>query len=299
MARPRKGHGMTTRNAGWLFFIPALLITCLPAAAGQNGGSVRVEQDDPSIVYSGNWYANGSSSHSDGHASLTNTRGSRATITFTGTGITWLGVKDGWAGLANVYFDGRMQVVDSYGSGGYQQALFSVRGLPAGAHTLSIEVTHERNSRTEGSWVWIDAFVIENGEPVPGGVAATSGRVEETHAALEFSGRWFSNVSQVHSAATAALAMDAGARVSVAFHGTGIRWVAYRDEWAGIARIYIDGVPKGMIDTYLAPARAQTMPFSILDLPPGPHILTIEVTGTRHESSKGSWIWLDSFDIVQ
>ena len=30
----------------------------------------------------------------------------------------------------------------------------------------------------------------------------------------------------------------------------------------------------------------------------GTHSMTIEATGTRNESSKGSWIWLDSFDVV-
>jgi hypothetical protein len=31
----------------------------------------------------------------------------------------------------------------------------------------------------------------------------------------------------------------------------------------------------------------------------GRHTLTIEATGTRHESARGSWIWVDAFDIVQ
>ena len=28
------------------------------------------------------------------------------------------------------------------------------------------------------------------------------------------------------------------------------------------------------------------------------HTFTIEATGTRNESSKGSWVWLDSFDVL-
>jgi hypothetical protein len=290
---------MSTSPRIGLFIAILTLFAVSAAPAAAQSGTRRIEQDDPAIAYSGNWWSNSSNSHSGGQATLTNTRGARATITFTGTGITWLGVKDGWAGLANVYLDGKMQVVDTYGPGGYQQALFSARGLSSGTHTLSIEVTHERNARTEGSWVWIDALVIENGEAVPGGVSATVGRIEENHAALVYAGRWFSNGSGVHSGGAAALAMDAGARVTVAFNGTGVRWVAYRDEWSGMAKVYLDGVPKGTIDTYLAPSRAQMTPYSIGDLAPGPHTLTIEATGTRHESSRGSWIWIDSFDIVQ
>jgi hypothetical protein len=277
----------------------SIFLTFATSNTFAQGAVTRIEQDDPSVTYSGNWYSNSSNAHSSGLAALTNTRGSRATITFTGTGITWLGVKDGWSGLANVYLDGQMQVIDTYGPGAYQQALFTARGLTSGAHTLAVEVTHERGNRTEGSWVWIDAFLIENGAPVQGGVTAPGGRVEENHPALAFSGRWYANASPVHSGGNAALAMDAGSRVAVAFNGTGIHWLAYRDEWSGIARIYVDGELKATIDTYLAPARAQVTPYTIGDLTPAKHTLVVEATGTRNESSKGAWIWLDAFDVVQ
>lgn len=277
-------------------FLPLLVVLQVSAALAQG---TRVEHNDPTVVYSGNWYTNSSVAHSGGLAALTNTRGARATITFIGTGITWFGMKDGWSGLANLYLDGTMTVVDTYGAdNAYQQPIFMARGLAPGAHTLSIEVTHERDTQTQGSWVWIDYFVIENGSPVPGGVTAT-GRIEENHPALLFSGRWFSNVSAVHSGGRAALAMDAGSSVTVGFDGTGIALVGYRDEWSGMARIFVDGVMKTTIDTYLAPSRAKATLYTIGALPAGAHTLRIEITGTRNESSRGSWIWLDSFDIMR
>jgi hypothetical protein len=294
------GHTYVERRRGtWmrvLLIFAALFALNVSSAIAQ---VTRVEQNDPSITYSGNWYTNSSSAHSGGLAALTNARGARATITFTGTGITWLGVMDGWAGLANVYLDGRMTVVDTFGSGGYQQPLYIARGLTSGTHTLSIEVTHERDANTQGSWVWIDAFNIENGSTVPGGVRAGTGRVEENHPALVFAGRWFSSDSAAHSGGRAALAMDAGSRVSISFEGTGISWVGYRDEWSGIGRVFVDGEIKTTIDAYLAPARPRTVLYTIGALPPGTHTLTIEATGTRNESSKGSWIWLDAFDVAQ
>ena len=291
-----RGRWMPTSLSGSLVVVIAAFLTLAQSAAAN---VTRIEQDNPGVVYSGNWYTNSSTGHSGGVAALTNTRGARATITFTGTGISWVGVKDGWSGLANVYLDGKMEVIDTWGTGQYQQALFTARGLTGGAHTLSIEVTHERNNRTEGSWVWIDSFLIENGEPVQGGVTATVGRVEENHPALVFAGRWFSNASPVHSAGNVALAMDAGARVTVSFDGTGIRWIGYRDEWSGVARVYVDGEPKATVDGYLAPSHGQSTLFSIADLAPGAHTLLIEATGTRNESSKGSWIWLDAFDVIR
>jgi hypothetical protein len=290
-------HSIAKRLASY-FLVVAAFVGSVASASAQSG-LTRIEQNDPSIVYSGNWYSNASGAHSNGLAALTNTRGARATLTFTGTGISWLGVKDGWAGLANVYLDGKMVVVDTYGGGAYQQALFAAQGLSSGPHTLSIEVTHERGNRTEGSWVWIDAFVIENGSPIAGGVTAPTGRVEENHPALLYEGRWYSNSSSAHSNGGVAMAMDAGSRVSVNFDGTGVRWVAYRDEWSGIARVYVDGEFKTTIDGYLSPSRAQTTVYSVDNLKPGTHTLAIEATGTRNESSRGAWIWLDAFDVVQ
>jgi len=276
-----------------------LTVLLLGFSSSASAQFTRIEQDDPSITYSGNWYTNNTNAHSGGVAALTNTRGSRATIVFNGTGIIWLGVTDGWSGLANLFLDGKMQVIDTYGAGGYQQQIFAARDLAAGPHTLSIEVTHERDSHTDGSWVWIDAFLIENGAPVQGGVSATVGRVEENHPALVFAGRWYSNPSASHSGGNAALAMDAGSRVTVNFNGTGVRWIANRDEWSGMARIYIDGDLKTTVDTYLSPGKAQQVPYSIGDLSNGPHLLTIEATGTKNESAKGSWIWLDAFDVLR
>ena len=259
----------------------------------------HIEQNDPSVQYSGNWYSNNNASHSGGDAALTNTGGARATVTFTGTGVTWQGVADAWAGLATVYIDGRMQVIDTYASTSrYRQAILSIRNLASGPHTLTIEITHERGPHTSGSWVWIDAFDIENGSGLPGGVTAGAGRIEENNPALLYTGRWYANPSAVHSGGASALAMDAGSRANITFNGTGINWRAYRDEWSGIARVYVDGELKATVDCYLMPAQPQSVVYVINGLSPGSHTLTIEATGTRNPRSGGSWVWIDAFDAV-
>lgn len=277
----------------------ALIATALLVHASTARAAVtRVEQNDKNVVYSGNWYSNENGANSSGSAALTNTRGARVSLTFTGTGIAWIGVSDAWAGLATVYLDGAMKIVDSYGKGGYQQALFRATGLAAGPHTLSIEITHERGPGTDGSWVWIDAFDIENGEPIPGNLTAAAGRIEESNPALVYTGRWYANANPSHSGGNATLATDAGSRVTVNFNGTGISWLAYRDEWSGVARVYLDGVEMTTVDDYLSPAQ-QRVAYSVTGLPSGSHSLTIEVTGTHNQSSKGSWVWLDAFDVTQ
>jgi hypothetical protein len=274
-----------------------ILVGSSPGIA-QEASVTRIEQDDPGIAYSGNWYSNDSPNHSGGVSALTNARGARATLTFTGTGIRWIGVMDRWSGFATVSLDGAMTIVNAYrDADGYQEVLFAATGLSSGTHTLSIEVTHERGPGTEGSWIWIDAFDVENGSLLPGGVTAETGRVEESHAALLYQGHWYSNLNPGHSGGSATMATDAGARVTIGFNGTGIAWHAYRDEWSGVARVYVDDVEKATVDNYRAPA-ARGVPYRIDGLAPGTHTLTIEVTGTHNESAKGSWIWLDAFDVT-
>jgi len=290
---------MRHRRPRTFYLLTMIAVLSAPSAFAQGASMTRIEQDDPNITYSGNWYTNDSPNHSGGVAALTNFPGARVMLSFTGTGITWVGVIDGYSGLATVYVDGKMTIVDSYADPAhYQHAVYAIRGLPDRAHTFTIEVTHERAGKTEGSWVWVDAFEIENGKPVAGGITAGTGRVEENDPALLYTGRWYPNSGPDHSGGGAVLATDAGARATIAFNGTGVSWVAFRDEWSGVARVYIDGELKGHVDNYLSPSRERVVVYGIDGLPSGTHTMTIEATGTRNESAKGSWIWLDSFDIV-
>jgi len=271
----------------------------LSTSVGRAQSTVRIEQNDPSVIYSGNWYANSSSANSGGLAALTNTRGARVSLAFTGTGIDWIGSSDRWAGLATVYVDGVMTIVNTYSDESRsQRVLFSAHGLGGGQHAISIEVMHERGPATEGSWVWIDGFEIEGGAPIPGGITASPGRIEDHSPSIVFSGRWYTSTNAAHSGGTAVLAMDPGFRLSLDFRGTGVRWIGYRDEWSGLARVYVDGEARTTVDCYQLAPVARTVLYDVSGLPPGPHSLTIEVTGTRSANAKGAWIWVDALDVV-
>jgi hypothetical protein len=288
--------GDATMNRVARLFI--LLTVAVGFSASSGFAQTRIEQNDPAIVYSGNWYTNDGAANTGGHAVLTNTRGARASITFNGTGISWIGVADAYAGLATVYLDGSMQVVNTYNPiSQYQKVLFRAGGLPAGVHTFSIEITHERGPGTDGSWVWIDAFDIE-GTPVAGGVTAGTGRIEQNNPAMIYTGHWYANNSSLLSGGAAALATDTGARASLSFTGSGVSWLTYQDQWSGVARVYVDGELKTMIDNYASPARAGVAAYSIGGLGSGTHNITIEATGSRNSSSQASWVWVDAFDVV-
>ena len=279
----------------------ALLILSILGCLGLNplqGGPTRIEENDPSITYTGTWYTNHESPNSGGQAFLTNAKGANAVLTFTGTGITWIGVLDPYSGMANVYLDGTLYVIDTYGSSTqYQQPLFAVHGLASGPHTLSISVLHQRDDQTSGSWIWIDAFDIDNGSSVPGGISAPAGRVEQNDPSVSYTGKWFLITNPVLSGGTAVQAVDQGSRATVSFSGAGIKWIGYRDAWSGIANVYLDGTLTTTLDLYSPTDQPQAMAYDSGNLPSGTHSLTIEVTGTRNAASAGAWVWVDAFDI--
>jgi hypothetical protein len=93
--------------------------------------------------------------------------------------------------------------------------------------------------------------------------------------------------------------MDKGARATFAFNGVGATWIGYRDQWSGIANVYVDGALKATVDTFASPQKAQAVNYTISGLTPGNHTLVVEVTGTRNASSRGLWVWVDAFDVVK
>ena len=279
------------------------LITCFLAiwpAALFAQTVTRVEQDDPRITYTGTWYPNSDTLESGGNSTLTNLKGSQAVIVFNGTGITWFGTSDGYSGLCYVTLDGTQTLVDTSNAASatyYQRALFSAHGLTPGLHHLTIEVIHQRDGTTQGSWVWIDGFDVENGTLVNVAQTAGAGLTEQTSVTANYIGHWFTTTDPQYSGGSVNSAVDAGAGVNFAFNGTAVTWLGYRDQWSGLAQVYIDGTLQGTVDTYLSPSQAKTPAWSISGLSPGIHVLGIVATGTHDAVSGGSWVWVDGFQV--
>jgi hypothetical protein len=278
----------------------------------------RVQQNGAGVTYSGTWYPNSMAVHSGASAVLAAGAGARATKTFTGTAVTWIAYRDQWSGIAKVYVDGTLkQEVDTYASPTKAQtAMYSITELASGSHSLAIEVTGRKNASSGGAWVWIDAFdVTSTGTattttaPAPtttitaatttsttSAPTGTLHRIEQNNAAVKYSGTWATNSGTFNSGASAKLSMAAGARASLTFTGNSVSWIAYRDQWSGIARVYIDGVSKGDVDTYASPSQAKAVVFKVSGLSWGTHTIIVEATGRKNASSQASWVWVDAFD---
>jgi hypothetical protein len=123
----------------------------------------RIEETDASVSYTGNWvHGNLNRTWSLGTASESMSPGAQATITFTGTSVSWIGCRKGTTGIARVYLDGAFVTeIDTYrATEGLQDTVFKAAGLAPGTHTLTVEATGLKNPAASNAWVVVDAFDV-------------------------------------------------------------------------------------------------------------------------------------------
>jgi hypothetical protein len=250
----------------------------------------RLQETDPDITYSAGWVPDSTRAWSAGAATLTTTAGAQATLTFTGTGVTWIGAVGNQSGIARVYLDGILvATVDTYSAREQIQAAnFTATGLADARHTLTITSTGTQNPASLGNLVVIDAFEVTT----PGIM------VQETDPAISYGAGWVLGIrDHAYNQAITAESNTFGARATFTFTGTGISWVSARGPQTGIARAYVDGAFAAEIDTYAPTEGPQHTIFSARGLPAGSHTLTMEVTG-RNLLSRDAWILIDALVII-
>jgi len=260
----------------------------------------RFEQNDPRITYIGTWDTNTNPLESGGSAVLANLNGSQAQILFNGTGITWIGASDYYSGICYLVLDGVEISVDTSNpsaSTQYQKAMWRSGTLSPGLHRLTIESLHSHDDNSNQAWIWIDAFDVQNGTLVDPSQVAASGNVEQTDPSINYLGHWFTQNGSQYSGGSVSMAVDPGARIDFTFSGTAVNWIGYRDQYSGLAQVLLDGSLQQTVDTYLNPAKAQTVTYSLSGLSPGKHVLSIVATGTNDSASQGAWIWVDAFQV--
>jgi hypothetical protein len=81
---------------------------------------------------------------------------------FVGQEIAWIGMQGPGQGIAHVAIDGqRAAAVDQYAEAPmFSVVSFVARGLSYGPHSISVEVSTERNTRSAGTRIVIDAFDV-------------------------------------------------------------------------------------------------------------------------------------------
>jgi hypothetical protein len=119
----------------------------------------RYSEHSAAIVYRGSW-GDAQGDYMGGGVAWSKTPGSKATFTFTGSSVTWLGPKGPTRGLALVLIDGRAVArVNLWRSSFVARAVVFRRSFHAtGRHTLTIKVL----SMPGHPYVAIDGFVVRS-----------------------------------------------------------------------------------------------------------------------------------------
>ena len=232
-----------------------------------------------------------------GTAAYSATRDARATFTFTGTSVTWIGLRGPTAGIAEIWVDGvSFGRVDLYAATEQLRAsVFTATGLPNGTHTLRIDVTGDKNASASSALIVVDAFDTTPSLPAP-----QTARFQETHASASYAGGWVQQGPlNFWSGRTIMASGIAGARATFTFAGRAVRWIGYRRADYGLARVSIDGAQVAQVDTLSAIEEFQAVVFSAT-MPAGNHTLTIDVIGRNGEAPGASvaGIVVDAFEVI-
>jgi len=236
----------------------------------------QIDDDNLAITYSGSWYSSirrGLGDLNDGvHATQAN--GASASLTFTGTGVSFLDEKYSDEGNIEVYLDGvdKGSISASATTRQSQQTLYSVSGLSPGTHTLQLV-------KTSGTYMLVDGFEVTR-------------TLNDTDAALTYSGSWYYSsgrglgdyADDVH--ATTAN----GDSVTVTFFGSGISYLTEKYSDEGTIAVSLDGASQSTVNANASTRSAQQVLYSISGLTPGLHTVTLT-------KESGTYMLVDRFDV--
>lgn len=238
------------------------------------------EEDNPLLIYNGNWNIANDPKNSNGTIKTSDSVGDSVTFNFYGTGFTWFGPQTLNRGIAKVTVDGVAYDADtSSAEGGYKKVLYTLDGLDLGKHTVKIEVTNRKNDQSMSV-----AQVIDYIEVLDSTKVLKAGTYEDDNVAFNFTGNWVNLSGSNFSGSTAKFSSDTGSAVEFKIDGTGFTWYGSTTKNRGIAKVTIDGVEHS-IDTASEQGGYKKALYTIDGLTPGRHNIKIEVTDDRNATS--------------
>jgi peptidoglycan/xylan/chitin deacetylase (PgdA/CDA1 family) len=257
--------------------------------------TTRIEENNPKIIYNGDWASQNITYLSGGTDTYTGSAGSYASFSFTGTGIKMISTLYYGAGIAKITLDGTDYYVDEYSpSIQWQRVVFQKTDLASGTHNIKIEWSGTKNPESSSNNIFIDAFDIINGDIQ---TSAVTKRIEENNPNIIYEGSWISDSNANLSSGSGKYSGSVGSSASFSFTGTGINMIATSSNEAGIAKITLDGTVYSA-DEYAASTLWQKAVFQKTDLASGTHSIKIEYSGTKNPASASNNIFIDAFDII-
>lgn len=115
----------------------------------------RLNDTAAAITYGPGWRSASYSAYAGRQVTYSTRRGSWATMTFTGTGIAWVGPVGPTRGKAKVYVDGKLAATVNLRRSNFDaRTILFAKALKAGEHTIRIVVT------TSGKPVALDQLIV-------------------------------------------------------------------------------------------------------------------------------------------
>ncbi|WP_066255986.1 S8 family serine peptidase [Neobacillus drentensis] len=127
----------------------------------------------------------------------------------------------------------------------------------------------------------------------------TAKMVENTNAAIKYSGIWTKPKYTKASGGTINQTKGSAGSLEYAFSGTGITVYAVKDKNMGKADIYIDGVKVKRIDLYSSSRKYKAIVFNKQSLVNKVHKIKIVATGKKTSKAKSALINIDAFKVTQ
>ncbi|HEX9694958.1 MAG TPA: Ig-like domain-containing protein, partial [Actinomycetota bacterium] len=213
--------------------------------------------------------------------------GARISMVFSGTEITWYTITGPGQGMAHVYIDGTyMGLFNNYASRNTYRVPRVFAGLSSTLHNILIIVDGRKgSSAASDTHVAVDAFAIR----YPSG-----NRVTIVSPPLTYLWRIITDPNA--SGGRYVLSDQPGAAVAFIFRGTKFAWFPVFGPANGRARVFIDGVDKGVVDLYSASNRYGDLRF-FGGLADGVHTVRIVALGQRSAASRGTIVATDRYAV--
>jgi hypothetical protein len=266
-----------------------------PAAEGQ-----RFEQTSPATTYGAGWTQGDTTRAWSGLTAATSTTvGAQATFTFTGTSVSWIGLRGLQTGIASVFLDGAFQTqVDTYSPTEIQARVLELTDLAPAGHNLMIKVAG-KNPEATSNLIVVDAFDVGS-------------RFEDKDSSVVYTGAagaWrlgddqkaWSGTGGNSGPGTAAYSRTKDAAVEFTFKGTSVTWISRRAASDGLADVSLDGGPATRVDLYSPTEKLRVPVFTAGPLTLGTHTLRISVTGLQSPQNPGpgdALVVVDAFDVT-
>ncbi|UJF32791.1 hypothetical protein [Paenibacillus hexagrammi] len=251
--------------------------------------SLILDSGDPGLIYTGKWYDLSGQSYQNGHAAYTYDSAASVNAFFKGTYFEWMGFKNLYGGMADIYVDGVLSAtIDTYANSMQEKQVLFSKSLTDEIHSIKIVKSRSVNPKALGSNIPVDSIGI-NGTQIT--------RLEETSSAVRYTGTFSVLNNDQISAGKALYSYGNGAQVAVVFKGTSFEWYGFKGPWNGIANVYIDNKLVGTVDSYQSSFSYMQRLFAAQDLTDSLHVFKIVNTTTRNPNSQGSNLPVDFFQI--